>query len=232
VSESRRPGRAARRSWPWLGGGALAVALAVAGLGVLRPAALAQLDDRVYDALLRQARLRAPSGRVAMVDVDERSLARLGRWPWPRSRFALVLTRLQALGVRVVGLDMMFPEPDENPASDAALATALDAGPSVIGHAFTFGAAPSGAACVLHPLNAARVDAPGVADGAPGLFRASGVICSLPGLTRAAAASGFLNAAPDADRIVRRLPLLIAYDDGLYPSLALATSWEPPESAG
>ncbi|PYM53026.1 MAG: hypothetical protein DMD79_27225, partial [Candidatus Rokuibacteriota bacterium] len=87
MSESRRPGRAAKRSWPWLGGGALAVALAVAGLGVLRPAALVQLDDRVYDALLRHARLRAPSGRVAMVDVDEQSLARLGRWPWPRSRF-------------------------------------------------------------------------------------------------------------------------------------------------
>jgi adenylate cyclase len=223
VTESRRPGRAAKRSWPWLGGGALAVALAVAGLGVLRPAALVQLDDRVYDALLRHARLRAPSGRVAMVDVDERSLARLGRWPWPRSRFALVLTRLQALGVRVVGLDMMFPEPDDGASNDVALATALAAGPSVIGHAFTFGAAPGGAACVLHPLNAARVDASGVADGAPGLFRASGVICSLPGLTRAAAASGFLNAAPDADRIVRRLPLLIAYDDGLYPSLALAT---------
>jgi CHASE2 domain-containing sensor protein len=221
VSASRgEPARAPTRSW--LAAGALGAALLVAALGVTRPAALVALDGRVYDALVRHARLGAGSGLVAIVDVDERSLVRLGRWPWPRSRLALVLTRLQALGVKAVALDMMLSEPDERAADDLALATALAAGPAVVGHAFTFGAAPGGAVCALHPLPAARLEAP-VASAPLGLFRASGVVCTLPDLARAAAGSGFLNAAPDPDGIVRRLPMLVAYQDGLYPSLALAT---------
>src|SRR5205823_772060 len=46
--------------------------------------------------------------------------------------------------------------------------------------------------------------------------------CSLPMLGRAAGASGFLNAAPDADGILRRVPLLVELDGRVYPSLALA----------
>ena len=55
------------------------------------------------------------------------------------------------------------------------------------------------------------------------MFRATGAICSLPELTAAAGAQGFLNAAPDSDGILRRVPLLLRLGDGTYPSLALAT---------
>ncbi len=55
-------------------------------------------------------------------------------------------------------------------------------------------------------------------------FHATGVVCNLPMLAQAAGASGFMNAAPDADGILRRVPLLIELDGRVYPSLALAAT--------
>src|SRR5260370_32759867 len=53
-------------------------------------------------------------------------------------------------------------------------------------------------------------------------FRGRGAVCSLPILAQAAGASGFLNAAPDSDGILRRAPLLLELDGHVYPGLALA----------
>jgi len=219
----------------------LLAAVVAAGLAVYRPSPLRDLDARVYDVLLRSAHRPETSGLVVIVDLDEQSLAQYGRWPWPRSRLAQLLTRIHALGAAGVGLDMMFPEPDETGApaggpgspptpaaaltpNDAALADVLGQGPFVLGYELTFGAAPQGRGdCLLHPLRVVvQEDAPGSV-GAPGLVDAGAAICSLPGLARAAAASGFLNAMPDADGTLRRLPLVIGYGGAIYPSLALAT---------
>jgi adenylate cyclase len=102
------------------------------------------------------------------------------------------------------------------------LAETLRAGKVVLGYAMRFdeGAAASGA-CVDHPLGLAVVVPPGH-DGHP-LFRATGALCSLPLLNEAAGRSGFLNAAPDADGILRRVPVLMEVGGEIYPSLALAT---------
>ena len=54
------------------------------------------------------------------------------------------------------------------------------------------------------------------------LFHATGAVCNLPMLAEAAGASGFLNAAPDSDGILRRVPLLAELDGRVYPGLALA----------
>jgi signal transduction histidine kinase len=74
--------------------------------------------------------------------------------------------------------------------------------------------------CVLHPLRAAVVE-PG-RDRSWRPYRASGAICNLPVLAQAAGASGFLNAAPDADGILRRVPLVIELENRLYPALSVA----------
>jgi CHASE2 domain/HD domain len=93
----------------------------------------------------------------------------------------------------------------------------------VMSYAFTFEDSTGATGpCVLHPLDAVSVAAPGQASPAERLFHAGGVICSLPGLNRAAGASGFLNAGADTDGILRRVPLVMEYQGQLYPSLALA----------
>ena len=56
----------------------------------------------------------------------------------------------------------------------------------------------------------------------PLAHQAMAVTCSTAALTNAAAGSGFLNASPDADGVLRRVPLLMVFDGRSYPSLALA----------
>ena len=204
------------------------------------------LEGKVYDSFLRYAPHRAPSASVAIVDLDEASLERLGQWPWPRYRVARLLEKIRDGGAAATGLDMVFAEPDRTslqPLSgvirrdlgvtlglaglppealdnDRALARSLSGGPFVLGYQFDFDAA-RGDSCVLHPLRAAVRSGPGAREGAE-LFDAPGVICNLPILARAAGASGFFNVTPDPDGVLRRVPLAIHHKGVLYPSLALA----------
>jgi CHASE2 domain-containing sensor protein len=200
--------------------------LAVALLSLARPAALTHIEYGVYDRLVRAIGTREPSGRVAIVDVDERSLSAIGQWPWRRDTVAELLSRIRDLGAPTIGVDVIFAETDrrggEDSEPDAALAKTLSEGRVVLGYAMRFdGQADAGAACAPPPLGLSIVQAAG-SDDDP-FFRATGAICSLPELTQAAGAQGFLNAAPDSDGILRRVPLMVRHGDGAYPSLALAT---------
>ena len=73
--------------------------------------------------------------------------------------------------------------------------------------------------CAAHPLSVTEVG--GGADAPRALFEATGAVCNLPALNAAAEASGFLNAAPDCDGVLRRVPMG-APRGRVYPSLALA----------
>jgi CHASE2 domain-containing sensor protein len=201
--------------------------LLIALLSVYRPASLVNLEHGVYDTLVRTTRLRPPDGRIVIVDVDERSLSAVGQWPWRRDIVGDLVDRLRELGARIVALDIIFAESDRyettGMSSDASLATTLQAGGVVVGYALTFDVAGKGSnACVQHPLGLAIVRR-GDEEAEGPFFRATGAICSLPILTKAAGKSGFLNAAPDPDGILRRVPLLLEFDGGVYPSLAVAT---------
>jgi CHASE2 domain-containing sensor protein len=213
--------------------------LVIAVLGVFRPAFLARLDDSVYDTLLRSARTKGPGGNVAIVDVDNRSLSTIGQWPWRRDVVGRLIARLRDAGASVIALDIMFAEPDRSgqpedsegrptghvaTAPDTALAGVLRGGGVgiILGYGLTFDRAPrEQSACVLHPIGIAIVQPPDETKYEP-LFHATGAVCNLSMLAEAAAASGFLNAAPDPDGILRRVPLLVELDGRVYPGLALA----------
>jgi CHASE2 domain-containing sensor protein len=72
-------------------------ALCAVALSLLRPSFLAPLEYRTYDTLVRSGGTRPPSGRVVIVDVDERSLAAVGQWPWRRDVLARLVTRLRGM---------------------------------------------------------------------------------------------------------------------------------------
>ena len=197
-------------------------------LALYRPAFLTRLDSAVYDVLLRAAPVNPPGERVVIVDVDERSLAAVGQWPWRRTIVGDLLNRVRELGAATVALDIVFAEPDrfdqavEGAApispSDDALASVLKGGRIALGYGMTFDPGAN-VNCVMHPLNLVLVEPrPGAA--AP-FFDATGAVCSLPVLSQAAGASGFLNAAPDLDGILRRAPLLLRFNERIYPALGL-----------
>ena len=95
--------------WALLGG-ALAVCLMHAsGLVPLR--FLQQLDLAIDDARLRATVPGSKDTRIVIVDVDDASLARIGRWPWPRERLAALAEELfERQQVALLGFDMVFAE--------------------------------------------------------------------------------------------------------------------------
>jgi HD-GYP domain-containing protein (c-di-GMP phosphodiesterase class II) len=195
-----------------------------------RPPLLARLDDAAYDVVVRSAGTRNPSGRVAIVDVDERSLAAIGQWPWRRDVMGRLVTALHQSGAAAIAIDVIFAEsdrhegaeadPGEASASDGALAATLRDSDAVLGYGLTFDPGSPAKRCGLQALPLAIVQPPGGEDDEP-FFHATGAVCNLSVLTDAARHAGFLNAAPDADGILRRAPLLVELDGKLYPSLAL-----------
>ena len=195
-----------------------AVAAAVCAILLLRPDFLVRADDRVFDILTGAVSSGKPSGQVAIVEIDEDSLAQFGRWPWPRDLLAKVVRQIADRGAQTIVLDMMLHEPAAN---DGALAAVLSGRPVVLGFAFRFdspGSAPF--SCAVEPLPLAVIG-PGTSWGS-GFFHPFGALCSPPELSRAAAGSGFLNAAPDSDGRLRRVPLVMESGERHYASLALA----------
>jgi adenylate cyclase len=191
-------------------------------LAMYRPPFFTRLDSATYDVVLRSAASREPAGRVVIVNVDERSLATVGQWPWRRDVMGRLIRSLHAAGASVIAIDVMFAEPDRYESADHELAAALRETGAVAGYGLMFdpGGVPAHA-CELHPINAAVVQTADSASGEP-FFHATGAVCNLAVLNSAAAHSGFLNAAPDNDGILRRVPLLAELDGRIYPSLALS----------
>ncbi len=74
-----------------------------------------QLENWTYDARLNFTRLDTIDDRVVIVDIDENSLAEVGRWPWGRDMLATIVENLFGLyQVDVVGFDIVFAEKDES----------------------------------------------------------------------------------------------------------------------
>lgn len=171
-------------------------------------------NEQLRDLFLRIGVSAAPEPRVLVVDIDESSTARLGPWPWPRSRVAdLVETLLADYGVRGVALDIVFPEAAD-PEGDARLAALAAHGPVVLAQAFDFQTASV-------PL---RVGVPAAGRpwrGVAGAVAAAGYNANHAGLARARHV-GNIGFIPDPDGVLRRIPLWTAWEGKAYPALALA----------
>jgi adenylate cyclase len=196
---------------------ALLALLLAHSTGWLPLRAVDALDAALYDQRLRAFAGARADARIAVVDIDERALAAVGRWPWPRERLATLVDRLfDAEGVRLVGLDMILAEP-ESKAADARLAATLARHPAVLG--FHLNAQPG---------SPRQGDLPA---GLPGAVLAAawptwhGHAGNLPALQQAAAGAGFVNAAIDRDGLTRRAPLFARYEGQAYGSLAMAMAY-------
>ena len=200
----------------------------MAGVFAVRPEPLANLDAKACDVLTGWADRGRQSGRVAVVEIDDKSLADFGRWPWPRDLLGKLVKATADAGAAMVVLDVILSEEDPGRpgggtgrgTNDEALAEALAKVPSVTGYSMTFSETAPGAECSPPPLP--LVVAGPEARRGDTFYRASGVECTVAAVAGAAAGAGFLNAAPDRDGRLRRLPLVIQYREQYYPSAALA----------
>jgi CHASE2 domain-containing sensor protein len=106
------------RGTVWLAGTGLLALLLAAGVAT-------RADDALYDLNMRHWSY-APGDGVVIVAIDPKSLDELGRWPFPRALHARLIERLDAAGVRAIGMDVTMATPDTAHAqNDRALAAAL-----------------------------------------------------------------------------------------------------------
>jgi len=105
-----------RGVWQWVWNrsqiipGASAVALAI--LFFLQPGFIRTLDFKLLDEHFRLRGGRAPVVPIRIVAIDDASLEKLGRWPWPRATLAKLIRQLADAKPRVVGVDVILSEPE------------------------------------------------------------------------------------------------------------------------
>jgi len=221
---------------------ATALLLLAVGLRIADPEPVARLRLSVFDTYLGLApRALDPALPVRIVDIDDASLARVGQWPWPRTRLAEIIARLQRDGARSITLDLILAEPDRLspgefaklfaqqpelaplvgqasalPSNDERLAEVIGGAPVVLGLA--------GDTAGRKPPPAPRAHFAFAGDDPKGFVpRFTGAVESLPVLTERAQGLGAVNWLPVRDQVVRRVPLLFSISGVLYPSLPLET---------
>ena len=221
-------GRWLRTSPIWLLPAALLVVLLFGKL--VDPPPLRLLQLAVFDGLQRLGP-RAPSALpLRVVDIDDASVARVGQWPWPRDVLARLIDALHDGGASAVVLDTLFAEPDRTsparvfealhvpglpadlPDHDRMLAAALERIPTIGGFAF----AESAAATPPRLFAGFGVSGP---DPKPYLPTFATAVTDLPEIEAALRGYGAFNALPDIDGVTRRVPMLFAGFDHVYPSL-------------
>jgi adenylate cyclase len=177
-----------------------------------------------------------PDLPVRIVDIDEKSLAMMGQWPWPRTVVRDLVLGLTSKGAAVVAFDVLFAEPDRTsieailkqlppdqasavaaatagqPSNDELFAEALKETPSVLSIALG-----DGASTTLQP-KAGFVF--GGDDPRPFLLAFNEASENLPELQEAAHGIGAFNWVADRDQIVRRVALMFRLNENFVPSLA------------
>ena len=204
---------------------------------LMEPPIVTSLRNAVFDGYQRAYPRQRMSEPAVIVEIDERSLAAIGQWPWPRVRLAELVDRIAEQRPLAIGIDLLFPEPDRF--SPATMALSLPVMPSELAEKLKL--FPSGDAVFARALRDRQVVL-GIAGTeavdprfkappkvAPMRFSSSrdlplrefaGHLQSLDELDSAAAGRGLLSSAAQ-DGIVRRAPLLARVQDVVTLSFGL-----------
>ena len=84
-------------------------------VGVLRLGVLDRLDNIIYDTRLVATMPKTLDDRIVIVDIDEKSLAQVGRWPWGRNKLSDLTEELfERQKIALMGFDVVFAEADES----------------------------------------------------------------------------------------------------------------------
>lgn len=199
------------------------------------PIPLQILRNALFDQYQRWQPRVYQEAPVRIIDIDDESLRRLGQWPWPRTRMAELTARLQRANPAVITFDVLFTEPDRTspkaildiwqtsanvrkqlltlPDHDEVLAQVFLRSPVVLGLALE----RSDRSGLLPDVKAQYVTSGEPPQ--PYLYAFDGSIKVLPALEAAASGVGAITFIPDADGVIRKVPLLVRVGATLVPSL-------------
>ena len=193
---------------PWT---ALITLALILSIRIADPSFVESVRLRYFDTLITS---KAPTeNNIYTVNIDEPTLDKYGQWPLPRADYAKIIKDLYDRNAGLVVLNVLMAEPDRT-GGDASLSAALKNYPVVLG------SVPSN-----KTKNTPRV--PGSAVLGPEwlgqIVQYPGLIANVPQLENSAVGVGIVSTLPEVDGVNRRLPLIVAVDGKLYPSIAMET---------
>src|ERR1700712_4239694 len=212
--------------------------IGLAALRIADPPPTEELRLRTFDTFQRIDPRVKTARPVTIIDIDEKSLAKFGQWPWPRTRIADLIGNLTKLGAAVIAFDVIFSEPDRlNPD------TAADTFPNLDDETRTkLRALPSNDQLFADAMRQSRVvqgesglprvlseldptlPVTGLAmlgeEPQPFMFKFRGLLRNTGVLEKAAAGRGLLTVNPERDGIIRRVPMIMQAQGITMPSLS------------
>ncbi len=210
----------------------IALSVMISSAYLFLPSYFQSLDDRVRDFYFNYRGPTEADESIVIVDIDEKSIKELGQWPWERDKVAQILQNLTNSGAGIIGLDIVFAEADKTspskfakkwnvkmdnlPDYDKIFASTVASTPTILGYIFDFDKstdtndAPQIPAIFVEKHKSSKEFLP----------QAKGVLLNLKEIQDAGYSSGYMNNIPDETGIIRSVPLMIKYDDIIYPSLA------------
>jgi adenylate cyclase len=206
---------------------------------------LARFDGIFYDIRLKASldERQKTDQQILIIDIDQKSLAAEGRWPWSRIKIAKMVNKLAEHGVAVVAFDVLFAEPERNPVTAIAnyyqvnqlplpkefidIEQTLDAD-SIFSESLT-------EIDVVLGLLFQTQDKTNRGELPPSVINSDNIVnlnkmmsitypkyeSNIEVLQEKALGSGFINATVDPDGYIRRAALVIKHQGQFYPSLAL-----------
>ena len=148
---------------------------------------------------------------VVTVEINNQTIRERGQWPWDRETLGKEIIKLYEAGASLVVVPILFADPDRG-GKDTFFADMLKQTPTIIGQIPTNDSSTSGVARGVAAIGA---------DWKPWVYRYSGAVGPILEFAINANAVGMMIVAPEADGVVRRMPLVVSIAGVLYPSMSM-----------
>ncbi|CAB4143796.1 COG4252 Predicted transmembrane sensor domain [uncultured Caudovirales phage] len=168
---------------------------------------------KFYDYLMLDTPVQ--SEQIVVANIGEKAIEKYGQWPFNRQVHAEIVQDLYGAGAGIVGSTVMFPEKDRF-GGDKKFAETLSQYPVVLSQTVSLD-------CSRKSETIRRTGVAVIGDGQPTEFlpQYPCVLSNIPALQETAAGVGVTSTLPEADGVVRRVPLLAQSDGEYYPAFAL-----------
>jgi adenylate cyclase len=193
----------------------LLIGLLLVSVRVSDPALVEQLRLNTFDTYIKTITLR-DSTRVTLLNIGEDSLSVMGQYPFPRSTYAQIISDLRAANAGIIGFTIMFPEADRFGGDEIFASWVKDNGIILAQDADENGKSTSA------PYVGTAIF--GTGNPLDWAIRYKGLVTNIPEIEAGAWGHGLINAMPEVDGLVRRVPLISQINNELYPSFALETT--------
>jgi adenylate cyclase len=191
---------------PWT---ALLTLVLVVGIRIADPSFVENVRLKYFDELITA---KAPTdNNIYTVNIDEDTITKYGQYPFPRDVYAKIIEDLYKRNAGLVVFNVLLSEPDRF-GKDHVLAETMNKFPVILPNS------PEN-----KNKNTPRNPSTAVIKNeyANQITQYAGIMANIPALESRAVGTGTIHTDPENDNVVRRMPLIIAVDGVVYPSIAM-----------